>query len=125
MNNQQPLTLTYKGETKTLQGWANTLNVSADMLRSRIRLGWPVDEVLGYVPHSIKRRPSKEEGARCLDELGFDDLPPQFKTVIAAKLKGRKGSGQKTKKYGTFLRENYNKLFTEWFEKEYLPLNIK
>ncbi len=51
--------LTYKGETKTMQEWSDALNVCYFLVRSRIRLGWTVEDAfevpVGGKPPNAKK----------------------------------------------------------------------
>lgn len=38
--------LTYKGETKTITQWAETIGMNADTLKYRIYLGWSVEDAI-------------------------------------------------------------------------------
>ncbi len=52
-NNKRSNTLlAWEGRVQTLQQWADEVGVSSSLLCQRIgRLGWPLGEALGFVPH--------------------------------------------------------------------------
>lgn len=43
---RQPRLITWKGETHTIAEWAMITNKSPKTIRSRIKIGWPLDKVL-------------------------------------------------------------------------------
>ena len=45
-NTRRNVVLEFNGKSKTLAEWAERLNVTHDMLRKRLRLGWSVERVL-------------------------------------------------------------------------------
>jgi hypothetical protein len=46
-NRSNTIRLTFEGQTKTLTQWAREIDVPYGTLKSRIRLGWPTERILG------------------------------------------------------------------------------
>lgn len=47
--------LTFKGETLTVQEWANKLKISRKTLTSRLRAGWSAEDTLGKTPRKKRK----------------------------------------------------------------------
>lgn len=55
--------LTYCGISKSYQEWAEFLNISSANIRARLRLGWTIDEALGFSgvhPSNPKKRAHRD-----------------------------------------------------------------
>jgi hypothetical protein len=47
--------LVFRGKKMTVAEWARRLNWSADVIRGRIRLGWPVERILTEKPRVLRK----------------------------------------------------------------------
>lgn len=55
-NKQYHRIVTYNGVTQPLFKWVSDLGLNYYTVHSRLNKGWPMDEVLGFKPHSIRRK---------------------------------------------------------------------
>lgn len=54
-NMRTNVVLVWNGRTQTVAEWARSLGISAQTIRSRLRLGWPVERILTELPHATGR----------------------------------------------------------------------
>ncbi len=54
-NTRKTRHITYQGKTMTITEWAELTGIARYNICSRLELGWPIGEVLGFEPHTNKR----------------------------------------------------------------------
>ena len=56
--------ITYNGETHSLAEWSRKLDINYNTLKSRLRLGWPVERVFTTKKQTIQRENSNHHYER-------------------------------------------------------------
>lgn len=55
-------TLTYEDKTMTFKEWSKETGIKEMVIRERHKLGWPIEEILGFKPHGTKVQRVGEDG---------------------------------------------------------------
>jgi hypothetical protein len=104
--------LTYAGKTLIISDWSKLTGLPERTIANRIGSGWTTERALTE-PVSlsqIKGPVSKNDAELALNDMTFDQLPPQLAQLI---------KNPNAKKHGRNLRDNFRKEFDLWFKNTY------